>query len=121
MHAKPAAERLRFIRSLVLAAGEAADAGGIEETLKWGQPSYLPRKKRVGTTVRLGLLSSNPNHCALFVHCQTTLLDQYRDRFPDEFTYLDNRAVLIPIEGKFPEIALQHMASMAFTYHRNKT
>ena len=115
------AKRLNTIRGIVLAAGAAADVGGLEETLKWGQPSYLPKKKRTGTTVRLGWSASDPDNCALYVHCQTTLVDTFRDRFPDEFQYVDNRAVLIPVAEDFSEIALQQIASLAFTYHRDKS
>ena len=112
--------RLEEMRALILAAAETADIGGIEETLKWGQPSYLPIKKRIGTTVRLGWSPSDPENCALYVHCQTNLVDQYRDRFPDEFRYDGNRVVLVPVEGNIATTALQHIASMALTYHRDK-
>ena len=118
--AKPR-KRMEQILRLILAAGEAADVGGVEETLKWGQPSYLPKKPRTGTTVRLGWSPSDPDNCALYVHCQTTLVDQFRERFPSEFAFEGNRAVLIPMDKDLPKAALQHVAAMAFTYHRNKS
>ena len=104
----------------VPAAAKASDVGEIEETLKWGQPAYLPKSPRVGTTVRLGWSEDDPTQVAVYVHCQTRLLDQFRARFPDEFAYDGNRALRLPVSGPFPEAALQQIAAMALTYHRNK-
>ena len=32
-----------------------SDIGPIEETLRWGEPAYLTRKKRTGSTMRLAI------------------------------------------------------------------
>lgn len=115
----PAAARTRLleIRALILAAANASQTAPLTETLKWGQPAYLPARKH-GTTIRLGM--ANPETCALYVHCQTTLIDSYRQLFPTEFQYQSTRAVLVPISGDFPAAALQQIAAMALTYHRDK-
>ena len=110
------APRLLQMRELILAAAKATDTLPVTETLKWGQPSYLPAK-RAGTTLRLGVEADRP---ALFVHCQTDLVARYRVLFPDEFTYSGNRAVVLPETGPFPEAAFQQIAAMALTYHRDK-
>ena len=115
-----ARDRLLALRRIILAAAKASDVGEIEETLKWGQPAYLPKSPRVGTTVRLGWSEDDPTQVAVYVHCQTRLLDQFRARFPDEFAYDGNRALRLPVSGPFPEAALQQIAAMALTYHRNK-
>ena len=107
--------RLEDMRAEILAA--AADlAISVEETTKWGEPAFVP-PKRVGTTLRLG---HRPEHCALFVNCQTTLVDQWRTLFPDAFEYEGTRAALIPASGAFDRDAFHHIASMALTYHRDK-
>lgn len=108
--------RLMDLRALIFAAAEATDTGPLTETLKWGQPAYLPAKK-AGTTLRLGEDAGQPT---LFVPCSTNLLDRYRDAFPSEFTYSGARAVHLPAQGPFPEAAFQQIASMALTYHRDK-
>ncbi len=108
--------RLLHMRALIFAAAKATGTAPLTETLKWGQAAYLPAK-RAGTTLRLGVSAENP---ALFVHCQTDLVSRYRVLFPTEFTYSDNRAVLLPASAPFAEGAFQQIAGMALTYHRDK-
>lgn len=108
--------RLQDLRALIYAAADATGTAPLTETLKWGQPAFLPAKK-AGTTLRLGLDAGMP---ALFVSCQTTLLDCYRDTFPSEFTYSGDRAVLVPEDTPFNDAAFQQIAAMALTYHRDK-
>lgn len=108
--------RLLRMRDLIFAAASATDTLPLAETLKWGQPAYLPAR-RAGTTLRLGAEAGHP---ALFLHCQTDLVSRYRVLFPDEFSYSGNRAVLLPATGAFCEPAFQQMAAMALTYHRDK-
>ena len=48
-------KRLMRLRSLILdVAIETDGVGELEETLKWGQPSYLPKKPKIGSTIRIG-------------------------------------------------------------------
>lgn len=115
-HPPALAARLQAMRALILAAAEATDTEPVTETLKWGQPAFLPAK-RAGTTLRLGVEAGQP---ALFVHCQTDLVGRYRVLFPTEFTYSGNRAVLLPADGPFAVAAFQQIAGMALTYHRDK-
>jgi hypothetical protein len=93
--------------------------GGVIETLKWGQPSWLPARKGIGTTVRLAV--HNDTMLALLVHCQTNLLDGFRLTFGDELSYSDNRAVLFDVRKPLPEDAVRYCVTQALTYHRNKT
>ena len=116
---EPKGARLREIRDLIFAAAEATGTAPLTETLKWGQPAYLPPRKD-GTTIRLGWKPATPDCCGLYVHCQTGLVDRYRQLYPDEFAYEGTRAVLIPVKGRFAEPALQQIAAMALTYHRDK-
>lgn len=108
--------RLLDLRTLIFAAAEATDTLPLTETLKWGQPAYLPHKK-AGTTLRLGEDAGQPT---LFVPCSTNLLDRYRDAFPSEFTYSGARAVHVPADGPYSDAAFQQLAAMALTYHRDK-
>ena len=110
---------LHAVRDIILAAAKATNTAPLTETLKWGQPAYLPPKKD-GTTIRLGWKPEMPDTIGLYVHCQTTLVDQYRTRFPTEFQYQTNRAVLIPTSSPLNADALHQIAALALTYHRNK-
>ncbi|WP_027835100.1 DUF1801 domain-containing protein [Maritalea myrionectae] len=114
--AEPARDRLFELRSLILeVAADLPQTGGLEETLKWGEPSYLPRKKCVGTTVRIG--PSKLKDYAVFVHCQTTLIDDFRHMFPDEFHYEGNRGIHFSVDEPLPEDQLRLFIANALTYH----
>ena len=94
--------------------------GEIEETLKWGQPSYLTHRPKSGTTIRLGW--DEVGACiSLFVHCQTSLVDAWRDRYGDTLTLIGNREIALPANQPLPRAALQHCIAMALTYHLRKT
>ena len=92
--------------------------GPISETLKWGQPSYLTPETKSGSTIRLGV--PKEGGAALYAHCQTTIISDFRGLFPEEFTYEGNRAVCFgPGDDLKPE-ALSLLIRSALTYHRNK-
>ena len=107
------------LREIVLdVADELHATGGIEETLKWGQPSYLPRKSRIGTTVRIGTFDEQT--VALYVNCQTMLVERYRSTFGDLLSYSKNRAVLFDVTAPLPEAEIRQCVRMALQYHRDK-
>lgn len=119
-------------------AAEIDGVGRLEETLKWGQPSYLTTRPKSGTTIRIGRFSRDTDECALFVHCQTTLVGTYRTLYSDILRFDGNRAIVFDAddsifgdhgssvsEGRADEKrvrmdALKHCIAMALTYHMNK-
>lgn len=114
----PSAERdtLARVRNLILEVAAACGAAPLTETLKWGQPAYLTEATKSGTTIRLGL---DGGRAALFVHCQTTLVEGYRADFPGQFEYDGNRAVRLTAD--FDADALAQVIARALTYHRQKS
>lgn len=116
----PARARLFEMRDAIFRAAETAGVGPLVETLKWGEPAYLPRQPRVGTTLRLGWTEARADEVSLYVPCQTRLLDLYRDRFPDAFRYEGARAVHLPAEGAYGMDAFAEVVTLALTYHRAK-
>ena len=112
--------RLLEIRRLIYEAAADTDAGPLTETLKWGEPAFLTEATKSGSTIRIAWKPSTPNHCGLYLNCQTDLVDRCRERFPDAFTYVGDRAVLVPVSGAFDADALRAVAAMALTYHRDK-
>lgn len=101
-------------------AKSSALVGEIEETLKWGQPSFLPKRARVGTTVRMDVVSETPTKVALYFHCQTTLVDSFRSLYGDVLTLEGNRAIVLDADAALPEVELRHCIEMALTYHATK-
>jgi hypothetical protein len=110
-------DALLGLRDLIFEAAEGIDqVGGLTETLKWGQPSYLPERARVGTTVRIDARKKPHPGYAMYVHCQTSLADDFRELYPGLFSFEGNRAVLFD-DGDIPRDALKHCIGLALTYH----
>jgi len=79
------------LRDLIFRTAKENDLPVPEETLKWGQPAYLPGPQ--GTTLRIGC-EKTTDTCKLLVHCQTTLVSSWRERFGDQLRFESNRAML---------------------------
>lgn len=119
--AYPKAHRhaLLQLREWVLDAGDAlAATGGIRETLKWDEPSYLPVKARVGSAVRIGV--HDDEHVALYFNCQSLIVENIRAIYGDELAYSKNRAVLFNARDTLPESVVKRCARLALHYHRDK-
>ncbi len=109
--------RLLHLRELVFDVAESTSGvGEIEETLKWNVPAYLTHNPKSGTTIRLAG-NTDSGQYGLYVHCQTTLVQDFRVIYPDIFVYEKNRAILFDLADEVAEEELRHCISMALTYH----
>lgn len=117
-----ARDGLLLLRSLIFRAAAENDGavGRLEETLKWGQPSYLTPVTKSGSTIRLGVPKSPDHDYALFVHCQTDLTVQFEANYPGEFEFEGTRALLFKAERPIQADALKHCIALALTYHARK-
>ena len=115
----PAArDKLLELRSLIFeTAAETPGVGPLEEALRWGEPSYLTTQSKSGTTVRIHHKLRKPEHCALYVHCQTKLVEQYRLRHHKVLEFEGNRAALFRVDRPLPRAALKDCIRLALTYH----
>ena len=110
--------KLMTLRQLILdTAAESEDVGPLEETLKWGEPSYLAKG---GSAVRMGWKKSQPDFYALYFHCQTRLVDTFKELYRDEFKFEGNRAIVFDKNDGLPVEALKHCIYLSLTYHRRK-
>lgn len=117
---KPLQTRLQALRRLILDAAKATKGvGALQETLKWGQPSYLTTETKSGSTVRIDQVKAVPGQVALYFHCQTDLVATFRERYP-QLRYGGNRSILLDAEDDVPEAALRHCVALALTYHLRK-
>ncbi len=116
----PIEARAQFnnIRALILDAARGVDSGPVEESLKWREPAWRPKRARQGTTVRLSWSANLPNTIALFVDCKTTLSATMQEIYPTAFHYESNRGLRLKLGEPLPEQAIDHLARLAFTYHR---
>ena len=117
---QPLRRRLEALRRLILeTARTTTGVGVLQETLKWGQPSYLTTETGSGSTIRIDRIKSEPDGYALYVHCQTDLIATFRELYP-ELSYGGNRCILLDASADIPEDALRHCIALALTYHRRK-
>jgi len=94
--------KLMFLRQLIFDTARTEGVGELEETLKWGEPAYLTKKPKTGTTIRINQSKSNPNQYGMYFHCQTNLIETFRAIFPVEFTYDGNRAIVFNENDEVP-------------------
>lgn len=113
-------KRLLQVRALIFATAAAHDeVGRLTETLKWSEPAYLTEATGSGSTIRLGRVKDS-EHPAILFNCKTTLIDTFRERFPNQFEYRQTRALLLNVPGALPKQELTVCLSMALTYHLDR-
>jgi hypothetical protein len=114
-HIRPKVDHLR---ALVLeTAEEAPSVSKLEETLKWGEPSYLAKK---GSTIRIDWKAKSPDQYAMYFKCTSKLVATFREVFGDTFNYENNRAIVFGLEDSVPEKELKACILAALTYHSVK-
>ena len=104
------------IRSLILEVARDNGLGDIDETLKWGQPSYLSKS---GSTIRLDWQQKTPNSISVFFNCKTILVETFKEVFGESLVYEGNRIVLVPLDKECPQ-ELETCILMALNYHKLK-
>jgi hypothetical protein len=113
--------KLLALRRLILDTAKTTDGvGALEETLKWGQVSYLTTESKSGSTIRIDQVKSEPDSYAIYFHCQTNLVETFRERYPDKWKYGGNRSILLNLDDDVDEAALRHCIALALTYHLSK-
>lgn len=116
---EPARAGLLALRRLIYeTAASKPEVGELEEALKWGQPAYLTPDTKSGSTIRLGVPKGGG--FAIYTNCQTTILSDFRERFPDGFRYEGNRAVHFEGAAEVDPDKLSFLIGHALTYHLRK-
>ncbi|KDM91659.1 DUF1801 domain-containing protein [Photobacterium galatheae] len=109
--------QLKALRSLILQVASELHLGDVEESLKWGEPSY---SVKTGSPIRIDWKLKSPNHYYLFFHCNTKLVDTFRELYGDVLTFQGNRAIVLNISDPMPEPAIKHCIELGLTYHQRK-
>ncbi len=113
--------KLLALRALIFeVAATTAGVGELEETLKWGEPAYLTSQSKSGSTIRIDWKASKPEQYAMYFICTTGLVDAFRMRFADDFTFEGNRAIVFGKDDPIPREALAFCVGMALTYQQEK-
>lgn len=113
--------KLLVVRQLIFdVAAKTAGVGELEETLKWGQPSYLTTSSKSGSTIRIDQVKSAVEQYAIYFHCQTTLVDTFKEIYCHTFKFESNRSILFNRDDNIPVKQLGHCIKLALTYHLDK-
>jgi hypothetical protein len=92
--------------------------GPLEESLKWGQPSFTPKRKNTGSSVRLS--KQDDGTVGMFFICTTKLVDRFKELYPSAFDYRGSRTLMFVAGQDYDREALKHCIGMALTYKLKK-
>lgn len=110
--------KLTYLRKLILqTASEIDSIREIEETLKWGEPSYLAKKD---STLRIDWKPKSPDQYAMYFKCTSKLIPTFKEVFGDKFKYENDRAILFNLKEMIPEQELKLCIGCALRYHELK-
>lgn len=112
---------LMALRQIVLDTADGLEGvGPIEETLRWGQPSYVTSETGAGSTIRIAPAGPDSVHdYGMYFTCSTNLVESFRALFGDRFTYEKNRALLFKLNEAMHPDELRICIAMALTYHKS--
>ena len=105
------------LRSLVLTTAKTLNLGEVEESLKWGEPSYSVKG---GSPIRIDWKPKSPNCIYLFFVCSTKLVDTFKELYGDELIFEGNRAIVLNMSERLPIDGLRHCIELALNYEKVK-
>ncbi|WP_147676830.1 DUF1801 domain-containing protein [Algibacter pacificus] len=111
-------KKIQHLRFLILEVANNIDViSEIEETLKWGEPSYLVKK---GSTIRIDWKPKNPDQYAMYFKCTSKLVETFKIVFKNTFEFEGHRAIIFKLEDNIPETELKQCIEVALRYHKVK-
>lgn len=117
----PMRVKLLILRELIFATAAATPGvGDLEETLKWGEPTYATPRSKSGSPVRIAYKASRPTEYAMYFICSTNLVETFKTMFPKDFKFEGNRAIVFEASDRVPKRELAWCITSALTYHANK-
>lgn len=110
-------ERLVQLRKLIFKVALKCELGEVEESLKWGEPSY---SVKTGSPIRVDWKPRSPSHYYVFFNCNTKLVDTFRELYGDTLVFQGNRAVVMSLSEPIPEDVIEKCFELALTYKLRK-
>lgn len=110
---------LQFLRKLVNeVASELPEVDNLEETLKWGEPSFVTKG---GSTLRMDWKKKTPDQYQMYFKCTSRLVETFKIVHADFFNYEKSRAIIFQLDQKVPVKELKQCIRAALTYHKVKS
>ncbi|MEM6735170.1 MAG: DUF1801 domain-containing protein [Bacteroidota bacterium] len=110
-------EKMQYLRNLVINTARDEDINELEETLKWGEPSFVTKN---GSTLRMDWKDKSPNQYAMYFQCTSRLVSTFRIVFEEQFQFEGNRAIVFQMNEKIPEAELRECIKASLNYHKVK-
>ena len=111
-------QQLLTLRAMILdVAVSIPSVGPLEETLKWGEPSYLSTN---GSTIRIDWKSRSPEQYAIYFKCTSRLVETFKTIFKNTFGYEGKRAIVFKLDDEIPKEELKKCLKAALSYHKVK-
>jgi len=111
-------KKLLKLRMIILeTAREIEGVSNLDETLKWGEPSYLVKK---GSTIRIDWKEKKPGQYAIYFKCTSRLVPTFKMVYGNIFRFEGDRAIIFNMEDNIPTSELKKCISAALLYHRVK-
>jgi len=111
-------KKIEKLRKLIIeVAKDVEHINHLEETLKWGEPSYLAKK---GSTLRMDWKAKKPDQYAMYFKCTSQLVPTFQSVFGELFTYEGKRAIVFQMNEKIPVVELKKCIQATLTYHKVK-
>ncbi len=110
-------DKLLLLRQLIVDTARDSGINDLEETLKWGEPSYLTTN---GSTIRLAWRKSLPGKYGIYFNCKTQLIETFKELYSDIFTFEGSRAILFGLDDTLPLEQLKHCIELSLRYHSIK-
>ncbi|MCE4566206.1 DUF1801 domain-containing protein [Maribellus sp. CM-23] len=111
-------DKMQHLRELVIETAEETEGvTDLEETLKWGEPSFVTKN---GSTLRMDWKEKAPDQYAMYFQCTSRLVDTFRLVFDRKFKYEGKRAIVFQLNQKVPELELKECIKASLRYHNVK-
>ncbi len=111
-------DKLKYLRELVIeTAEEIPEITELEETLKWGEPSFLTK---TGSTLRIDWKKKTPNQYQMYFKCTSRLVETFKLVFGELFEYEKNRAIIFRLDQEVPVTELKKCIKATLMYHKVK-
>ena len=115
---EPIKSKLSELRQLIIETAEQTEGLTVlEETLKWGEPSFLTKH---GSTIRMNKKKHTTDTYAMYFQCTSKLVSTFRMVYKNMFTFEGNRALVLHIDDDIPETELKACIMAALRYHKVK-
>ena len=111
-------DKMDHLRELVQqTAEETPEITQLEETLKWGEPSFLTK---TGSTLRMDWKKKKPDQYQLYFKCTSRLVETFKAVYGNQFDFEKSRAIIFQLDEKVPSTEIKKCIKATLLYHKVK-